>query len=228
MTLKGVLKSSLKIGLVVASAWAAVWVGVEAYKMFSGPTVTVTETITVVQPAMIKGRMPTLWSESSVAHGCPISPTIAYTAKHVAMAHWNEDGEAPQNLVWGDAFGNSGVVSTISVGVERDVAVVQHVRHDEFVHYFPISKVPAKAGDEIFAVGYDYEDYANQKLYEGKVVRIQGSAVIIDVQTQAGSSGGCLLKKDGTVVGIVTAMVGNAGIAQSVIGKWAPYFKEEK
>lgn len=163
-----------------------------------------------------KGTVPTMWAPKSIGHGCPISPTRALTAKHVAVD--NEGENVP--LMWADGFGHSGIAVRIGVPTFRDVVVVERAFGHDFSYIFKISSVPAAVGEEVYIAAYDFENNLEQRLHTAKIIRNRGGALIYTPSAGPGSSGSCVLRKDGTVIGINSAEIGTTGLGVSIVGNW--------
>jgi hypothetical protein len=182
-------------------------------------------TVYVEVPAIDPAKVPTVFSKYlSLGHLCPISPEDALTADHVA-ANYNALGErAPVPLVWADGYGHSGVALERMYSLSRDLSLVANHGDSKFAYWFPISTTNVEVGETVYLAGYDFEDRTtiNQRLVEAKVTKVWGAHIIYTPSGKAGSSGGCVFRKDGSVVAINFAGSGGDehGVGVSIVDPW--------
>lgn len=191
----------------------------------SAPELVVTTTVTEVKAEPVdRGLVPMVIDKDlSLGHLCPVSETVALTARHV-MSDGHPISPGPQFLTWGDSYGRSGVVQPKLVSNARDLGVVEVAEGDNFGHVFPVSAAAPEVGETLYVVGYSKDAAGNfdARLVEVKLVRVRAGHLFYNPGANPGSSGSCVLRADGSVVGINVgeAYAGDAGLGVLVTAPW--------
>lgn len=140
----------------------------------------------------------------SLAHACPISPTMALTSAHVVDPRPYDQNAPVFAGRWSTEFGSSGeLLPPIRTAMDRDLATVS----GSFPKWFPIAEKAPGPGTPVYALGWEFrnsKDALGDRKYKLEVVRaVAGLLVMRDADPQQGSSGGCVLNALGEVVAII-------------------------
>jgi hypothetical protein len=142
--------------------------------------------------------VPSVSNRFTMGHICPVSPTYAWTAAHVIDPAPFDKDVPLLALRWSDRLGNAGEAMALDgVRSDEDLALVTGT----FPVVFPVAKAAPVKGDELWISSFDYA--FKFKATRGRVTRMVGNMIVIDRNSEGGSSGGCALNAAGEVVGIV-------------------------
>jgi hypothetical protein len=175
-------------------------------------------------PTIDGGRVIQTWGRGGMGHACPVSPTEAYTADHIAILHRDSDPTSGQALpiTWGDRYGNSGTFVWVWSDLRRDLSFVRVMPETSlFSGWFSIADKTPRPGDHVIIVGYDFEKGMVDKPLKVHVTLVQAGHIAYDDTPGPGSSGSCILNELGEVVGINVAMVNGNGIGVLLTEGWA-------
>lgn len=172
------------------------------------------------------GRVVQVWGRGGLGHACPISPTEAYTADHVAVERDGPRGWTGP-LVWGDIFGYSGTLRWVWSDARRDLSLM--TTDVPFSGYFRVAKHAPAVGDYVIITGYDYSNGLVSKPMRVKVLQVLGGHLTYNGTPGPGSSGSCvILEATSEVVGVNVAMVNGQGIGVLVTDGWGEIPSEYK
>jgi len=169
-------------------------------------------------PPLDVRMVPRFWTPDGYAHGCPISTTEAYTARHIAL-----DKSGARWIAWSDGFGGGGNVQADKGLSARDLAVVKIVGgEDRFAHIFRVAPRDPQPGDRVQMVGYDRDPtrHWQQKRFSGRIVEVFGGNFTYSVDPLGGASGSCVVLDDGSLIGIHVASINNTGTGVLVTTEW--------
>lgn len=169
----------------------------------------------------------------STAHACPFGDgQYALTAAHVIDPRPFDLNVPAYAVRWSDGDGHSGVAEPVVVFRSSDLAVLEREDRKPFARSYPIAQKPPLAGDRIFVLAYDQESKGTAlapNLIEGKVLRVVADNLILDENSNPGSSGGCVLNERGEIVGIVAwGRQMPDGVIGITVGVWTGIAELEK
>lgn len=140
-----------------------------------------------------------------LAHGCPVSPSLILTARHVALNH-HVSVIAPNGpSTYAYSQGNTGGYATyVAESPALDLALM---KVDGPVSYYEVGEVGE--GDRVWLVDFDR---GNDTPFQSQVVSATVKTVLphhilLSDFGQPGASGGCVLNSVGKVVGIYVAFI---------------------
>lgn len=163
-----------------------------------------------------------------LAHGCPVSATLALTAGHVLDPRPFDPTVPMIGAQWTTPFGGKGLAHPLGVSTFRDLAKIA----GEFTVWFPIAKTAPEPGLPVYALGYDYRDPKRafaSVTYKLEVARLVGGLVVMkDADPRPGSSGGCVVNAAGELVGIIDGgwSMDNLGRVITAVGVWGETFED--
>lgn len=170
-------------------------------------------------------RVVQLETKGSLGHACPISPTDALTAEHVALEDDFKDGSNTKRapyVIWGDMLGNTGTVQWQWSDLRRDVSLVRVVPGTPLfgAHLRRAGSSPP-VGAKVYVVGYDWGNGLGDYTVEAKVTGNRAGSLVYSTTPGGGSSGGCVLNESGEFVAIHVASVRGEGLGLLVVEDWA-------
>ena len=163
--------------------------------------------------------------ESDSAHGCAISPTVVVTNMHVT-------GENGENVYrYSTNEGQEGILAPSMVVLSADLATLTPKAGGPLKTLARVAANAPAVGSELFWVGYDWDTRPGmfaRTNHHGKVSRVVAGLIVIDAETPAGTSGGCVINSAGETVGVIAW--GRRGeqdhkeatIAVGIYGDWTP------
>ncbi len=143
-------------------------------------------------------------SRFGVASACPVGPRTVVTAAHVIDPN-PFDPKAPYLSVRWQQGTRSGYAGNATQGSRfaRDLAIIEP---DPDVEFYPIAPEAPKVGAKVWISGWDWRDRDRAfktRIWESKVTHSVAGLLIIDPNTEPGSSGSCILDDQGRVVAIL-------------------------
>jgi hypothetical protein len=171
-------------------------------------------------------RILSLWTRDGLGHACPISPTDALTADHVAVtreAAWGPGAGFAPYVVWGDQLGNTGTAQWQWSDKRRDLSLIRVVSGTKiFPAFLRRADRAPEIGDKVYVVGFKYGGGVGDETLEVKVTGRTAGMLVYSASPGRGSSGSCVLNARGEVVGINVWMLHGEGVALLVVGEdWA-------
>lgn len=163
--------------------------------------------------------LPNVWGTVTGAQICPISPTVALTARHVAIRGI---------FTWGYPSSRLGGTVVMSwLDKRRDVGALIIAQGPAFDRWFKLATQTPSVGDKVFIQGFDTDDDFRTVWIAVQVVYIYAGQLAYDGTSGPGSSGSCVLNRAGEVVAINTAsyMKGSKahGSGNLLTGPWSPF-----
>lgn len=169
-------------------------------------------------------RVVSLWLRDSLGHACPISPTDALTADHVAVTRelmWGPGTGFAPYVVWGDMLGNVGTAQWQWSDKRRDISLIRISPNTPlFSAHLRRAKAAPKVGDKVYVVGFKFGAGAGDWTDGSKVTGVQAGMLVYSSTPGPGSSGSCVLNQDGEFVAINVWSLAGEGVAALVVGDW--------
>ncbi len=162
------------------------------------PTPSPTPTPVPVAPVDLSRVVP-LIGRDGMGHGCPVRPGVILTAAHVVS-----EGTDAHPIFFSLPSGKASVAMPYKVATYEDIAsLVAMIDVDPY----PLAKEAPIPGEKLWWVGYNFSTRAQALeplTFQGTLLRVVGSHLVIDEPPISGSSGSCIINERGEVVGIVT------------------------
>jgi S1-C subfamily serine protease len=184
-----------------------------------------------VPPGPDTSMMVRVFTQAGMGHACPVSTNLAITNAHVIDGDGSPEDAAttPVGGRYQSLRGMDGTFATISVSPVSDLAIILTNRADPPLSYYSLAKTPPKIGERLWWVAYDWNRQRafSPKLLSGVVKQVIAGHIIIDAKTPEGSSGGCMLNRQGEVVGITTFGIefsDDEGGVAGAVGLWGKWF----
>lgn len=165
----------------------------------------------------------------SVAHACPIEPTVALTCGHVVEL-WR-DGRDVEYLpyVW-SAVGSSeaGLTYATESARFRDLATITP-QGAPFPRWYPVAADAPQPGDRVSYLAYSWQNKKRafqESRVDTRVVRTVSGHVVTEDGGPGGSSGSCLVNERNEVVAVncqaylVNSDRDEVGFSIAVYGPW--------
>ena len=163
--------------------------------------------------------LPNMWRMANGAQVCPVSPTLALTARHTAVltpASWGYPGSF---------YGGTLVLEWVDT--RRDLGAMRIGRGPAFRRWYEVAKTPPGIGDKVFIQGYNRGKDFTSFWMETTLVYAYAGTLAWGKSPGKGSSGSCVLNKRGEVVAINTASYETDkgethGSGVLIFGPWVP------
>ena len=143
-----------------------------------------------------------LFTPTSFGRGCPIKtgdePGSIVTARHLLAKSSSAGGFF--DAYWSDQQGRSGYATLQGVSYAVDGATL----HATGIQPFPVKT--GKPTKDLYFFDYDYQNKETafkSTLRTGKLIRLIGGYIIMDMAPSGGSSGGCIYNDQDEAIGIV-------------------------
>ncbi len=157
------------------------------------------------------------------AHVCPVSPTLAFTAYHVAMrTHPFTDVSTPRVMVFVGKDGKQGSAVFKMADARKDVAVVEAYGAECPGWYDVADEIP-KQGSSVWIKGYDVAAGLAPEPIKARVLQPNVAGQMRYSRSPGpGSSGSCVLNADDEIVAVnVSAYVYvDAGMPKVIGSGW--------
>lgn len=151
-------------------------------------------------------RIITFVGSDGLAHGCPVEPDIALTARHVAVNRSDSLFTPPGQSAYAFSSGNVyGYATYIAESQALDIALMQLT--SEVEPYAVAESV--SVGEIVWLIDFERDKDApfHPVPISAKVATILPHHILLSDFGQPGSSGGCVLNGKGEVVGIYVAFI---------------------
>lgn len=158
------------------------------------------------KPTQDISRAVTLAGYDGLARGCPISPLLILTARHVARSSKDDNGNIENSYMRMEYMGRVGQARYLSHALTSDIAYM--VPSFPLEQHYTLSSQPARMGDIVLFLDFnrDVGKAMEDILIKVKVQRVVAGHLYFSGIGDPGASGSCVWNQAGDVVGIMSAI----------------------